>query len=59
MFMSVLISTYISVYYIYYIVFIFIVVHKMSIYDYDMYILCIYRYNNCGILLYIYIHMFL
>ena len=45
MFMYVWISTYISVYYI---VFIFIVVHNMSIYD--MYILCIHRYNNCGIL---------
>ena len=33
---------------VYYIVFIFIVVHNMSI-D-DMYILSIYRYNNCGIL---------
>ena len=45
MFMYVWISTYISVYYI---VFIFIVVHNMSIYD--MYILCISRYINCGIL---------
>ena len=38
MFMYVWISTYMSVYYI---VFIFIVIHNMSIYD--MYILCIHR----------------
>ena len=45
MFMYVLISIYISVNYI---VFIFVVIHNMSIYN--MFILCIHRYNNCDIL---------